>query len=150
MSEQEFQLIECRVDQDVIVVAIQPEEVMGEEKAMDLKADLQLAFQKHGNHLMVIDFRKVKFMTSRPFGAIAGFRSEYVKTPNAQIALCGLSVHLRGALTALHFVTSSGSGSVLASQEPPKNVVAKPASAPLFDIVTDTVEEAITALKQSS
>jgi anti-anti-sigma regulatory factor len=154
MTNHDSALLDCRIDQDVLVVQIRKPEVSGEELAVQLKADLLDAVKQHDAKLLVIDFQKVKYMTSRPYGAIAGFSAEFVRNRGGKMALCGLTEYTRESLSALHFITGGGTGTLIrpGAGTAPANpgTPEKPSSAPLFDIVTEDVPSAIAALKNAS
>jgi anti-anti-sigma factor len=142
-----FKLLDCHTHENVLVAAILETEVSGEETAMLLKSELLQAVNEQGVKKLVIDFQRVKYMTSRPFGAIAGFRAEFVRKMEGKVALCGLSPQIREALSALHFISGTERSSVIR----PANTGDSPKSAagPLFEIVADDVESAVKELNRS-
>src|SRR5262245_16090838 len=67
MPERRFAHIDCRLENGILVVVLQPEEIRGEDVADDLRQALLDALAYHRSKKPVLDFERVKFLASTAF-----------------------------------------------------------------------------------
>jgi anti-anti-sigma factor len=111
MADEGYSHLTCRTDRGVLVLEVGLNELHGDEATEALSADLSRAVAGVEAPRVVLDFRRVTFITSMGIGALLGFR-KLVKDRGGKLLLCSLSPHVAEVLYATKLAAADSSTAI--------------------------------------
>jgi anti-anti-sigma factor len=108
MSEPRYRHVDSRIEQGVLVVSITEPSLQGEDLNRQVGKELQMAVDDTGIVNVVIDFAKVKFLTSLGIQALLNFR-RHLRPRDGQLVLCNASAGVADILLTTHVASATES-----------------------------------------
>jgi len=117
MPEKTYRYLQCRTEQDVLVLTITEARVQGDEVAEDLRQEMLAAVDESGCGKVVIDFRHAEYLSSAAFRPLLALRRKLQET-GGRIMLCGLSETVGDVFYTTRMISDGGTVQPLFDMEP--------------------------------
>jgi anti-anti-sigma factor len=108
MPEQSFKHLSCALDQGVLVLALQETSIQDEKIAEEILQDFIQAMGHFGLKKVVIDFQKLKYMSSVAFRPLLNLRRK-IQDSGGRLIICNLSKLVGDVFYTTRLVGSGGS-----------------------------------------
>jgi anti-anti-sigma factor len=108
MADARYRHLDSRLDQGVLVITLTAPGLQGEELCRAVGRELQAVVQDTGLGRVVLDFGKVKFLTSLGIQALLNFRRHLVPR-KGQLLLCNLLPSVADVLVTTRVASASES-----------------------------------------
>jgi anti-anti-sigma factor len=100
-----YQHVQC----NAIVLAVAENQLQGDPISDELRTDLLSAVEHSGAANVVLDFRRVTYLSSIAFRPLLSLHRK-LKGTNGRLVLCGMSASVADVFHVTRLVTTTGSG----------------------------------------
>ena len=100
-------LLVSTMEQGVLVLTITQPRIQGEEIAQKLREEMQLALEKAGVNLVIIDLQHVRYLSSVAFWPLLSLRRQLV-TSAGRLIICGLTGDIEVLFVTTKMISSGG------------------------------------------
>ena len=108
MPEPEYQYLNTRVDEGILVLTLTLTHLEGDRVVSDLRKDMLAAANFHKASKVVIDFQRTKFISSAAFWPLLSLH-KHLKEAGGRLVLCGLSPLVGDVFYTTKLVCADGS-----------------------------------------
>jgi anti-anti-sigma regulatory factor len=107
MVERGFTLLNCRVENDVLIMTITAREIQGEPIAAVLRDEMLAAHALHPMATVIIDFHNTHYISSIAFWPLLSLHRRLQQT-SGQLIVCGLVGSVGDVFYTTRLVSASG------------------------------------------
>ncbi len=100
-------LLQCSVEQGVLVLAIVQPRIQGEEIAQALREELHAAVAQTGISRVVIDLQHARYLSSVAFWPLLSLRRQLLDA-GGRLMICGLSGDVEDVFTTTKMISTGG------------------------------------------
>jgi anti-anti-sigma factor len=108
MADARYDHVDSRIEQGVLVLALTVPGLQGDELCRAVGQDLQAAVEDAGITRVILDFAKVKYLTSLGIQALLNFRRQLLPR-SGQLLLCNLSPSVADVLVTTRVASATES-----------------------------------------
>jgi anti-anti-sigma factor len=117
MAQPQFKHLKCQVQNGILVVTVNAAEIHSEGMTEDLRLELLAAVGSQENPKVVLDFQRVKLISTTCLRALLSFR-RHVRDKGGQVLLCNLATPVAEVLFTTRLVSPTSSALIPFSMAP--------------------------------